>query len=366
MYFEDKVKMINDCLMCIEKDKNVLIWGTGRHTDELLKNSMLTKFNNITFVDIDSTRGGNLYFGVNIIHPNDIEFESISYIIVSSYKFQTEIKNEIIQRGFKGKIITFYNEDDNGDFYRLPKHKSINYIVGSYGSWEDAKEDSKGYDDKVILDKVFKLTSKYNITEGYIQKRLTDYTWFLLTIIGVVASYKNKINVLDFGGALGTTYWKNQDILTKFQGKEMNWTIIDQPHFVKLGQEKIQNNRIRFVYDFKDIDDVDIVLFSGVLMYLNKTEYENVIMRTKTTKARFIVVDRQLVGCEEKICVQKVSDPNYYTSSYPIRVMRKETLINDFGDLYELIAECSASTGNPESYIDAQKVERKCFIFEKV
>ena len=53
----------------------------------------------------------------------------------------------------------------------------------------------------------------------------------------------NVLNVLDFGGSLGSTFFQNKKFFSEL--KDVLWNIVEQPHFVKAGVENIQDDTIR-------------------------------------------------------------------------------------------------------------------------
>src|ERR1035437_2564297 len=122
---------------------------------------------------------------------------------------------------------------------------------GNYSSWNIAKAKCRGYDEKIILDKVFINASKVKNGEvPYERDGVTfekiEYSFPVLAgLLWMAGQNKNKLNVLDFGGSLGTSYYQNLFFLNSLS--EVNWCIVEQQHFVKTGTESFADNRLHFL-----------------------------------------------------------------------------------------------------------------------
>ena len=121
---------------------------------------------------------------------------------------------------------------------------------GDFSNWQEAKNRSKGYDAEEILLKV--KDSLLAIKEGKaVHERdsvLFDtiiYSWPMLTGLLLAASCsQGKLNVLDFGGSLGSSYFQNRRFLKHL--KEISWNIVEQPHFIETGKQYFANKTLNF------------------------------------------------------------------------------------------------------------------------
>jgi len=60
-----------------------------------------------------------------------------------------------------------------------------------------------------------------------------QYNWsFLSTLLWSFAKESNKLNIIDFGGSLGSTYFQHRLWLENFN---YTWNVIEQPHYVEEG-----------------------------------------------------------------------------------------------------------------------------------
>ena len=89
------------------------IYGTGIHTDNLLK-SYVEVFgeNKLVYFDSDSNKWGKEYHGTVINPPRDIHLKGLKRIIISSIKYQEEIYCDIRQYEKKMEIVKIYKNKD--------------------------------------------------------------------------------------------------------------------------------------------------------------------------------------------------------------------------------------------------------------
>jgi putative methyltransferase (TIGR04325 family) len=144
-------------------------------------------------------------------------------------------------------------------------------LSGNYRSWDEAMASSTGYDSEIILDKTCAALMKVKNGEVAYERDsvLFDeikYSWSLLAgLMWVAARGGGTLNVLDFGGSLGSTYFQNQAFLSSLPG--VRWNIIEQPRYVKAGKAWFENNRLHFYADIADcLTDTqpNVVLLSSV------------------------------------------------------------------------------------------------------
>jgi len=151
-----------------------------------------------------------------------------------------------------------------------------NRYVGDFASWEDACRCCRqGYGDDVILDKVSAATREVVAGRAGFERDSVlfyhaEYNWPLLTALWRLrAQYHNGIGVLDFGGALGSTYWQNRKM---FEGiGRLRWSVVEQPKTVACGQKEFQNEQLVF---YESVDEcftrekIDLVFLGSVLNYV--------------------------------------------------------------------------------------------------
>lgn len=77
---------------------------------------------------------------------DEIQWDLVDAVIISSYIYQKEIENELIaEKGFNGEIVRFYNEQDATQFFDL--QNEYNFLtLERVETWEEtAKRSESGY-----------------------------------------------------------------------------------------------------------------------------------------------------------------------------------------------------------------------------
>jgi len=196
-------------------------------------------------------------------------------------------------------------------------------LSGNYSTWAAAAANSDGYDAENILEKTATALRKVKHREAVYERDSVlfdevQYAWPLLAaLMWVAARCGGKINVMDFGGSLGSTYFQNRAFLDSIQ--DVRWNIVEQLSHVLSGQRQFQDERLRF---FESIDacvaesQPDVVLLSGVLQYLERPY--DILDALRQTDARFLLVDRTpfWAGSGDRLCVQSVPK-EIHRASYP-------------------------------------------------
>lgn len=204
---------------------------------------------------------------------------------------------------------------------------------GHFHSWEDAASQATGYDAEAILARVLAATLKVKHGEAVFERDSVlfdeiEYAWPALAGLMWAAARKGgRLNVLDFGGALGSSYFQNRKFLQSLP--EVRWNVVEQPHFVEAGLKSIQDDQLRF---YKSIDEclaenrVNAVFLSGVLQYLPSPF--DVLGKLASINADTLIFDRTSFSLNDEqdiIRMQHVPE-NIYKASYPCHVFNENKL----------------------------------------
>lgn len=198
------------------------------------------------------------------------------------------------------------------------------YFEGDFATWKEACAQCTGYDAKEILDKVLTATLKVKRGEAAFERDSVlfdkvDYVWPVLAgLMWVAAGCGGKLNVLDFGGALGSSYFQNLRFLRSLS--DVRWNVVEQPHFVDAGLKYIQDDRLRF---YKTIDEciadnqLNVILLSSVLQYLEKP-YDT-LAGLNRLGVKHIIVDRTpfVDGEKDLLAIQKVPE-SIFSATLPV------------------------------------------------
>ncbi len=220
---------------------------------------------------------------------------------------------------------------------------------GNYASWKEASEKADGYDSKIIFDKVKDSLLKVKKGEAAYERDSVlfdqvEYSWPLLaTLLWIASENANKLNILDFGGSLGSTYFQNLLFLRHLP--ELHWNIVEQAMFVHYGNECFADEHLQF---FPTIGECiaakqpRAILLSSVISYME--EPYDLLVEIERYGFQYIIFDRTpfVRQGDERLTIQRVS-PSIYKASYPAWFFNEKKFLHIFSNTYNLIAEFAAS-----------------------
>jgi putative methyltransferase (TIGR04325 family) len=216
---------------------------------------------------------------------------------------------------------------------------------GNYRSWEEAARACGGYDAPAILERVAAATRAVVRGEAACERDSilfdrNQYSWpVLAALLWIAARRDGRLNVVDFGGSLGSSYRQNAKFLASLG--EVRWSIVEQANFVELGRREFETEVLRFYSDLEAClveTKPDVVFFSGVLQCIeNPYAVLDVVTRAGIP---FLVMDRTpfIQGSEDRLTVQTVSK-RVYSASYPAWFFSREKFMAALGNGYRLVEE---------------------------
>jgi putative methyltransferase (TIGR04325 family) len=194
-----------------------------------------------------------------------------------------------------------------------------------------------------------------------------QYNWPLLASLLSIGSNKgNTLNIIDFGGSLGSSYFQNKHILSPLFN--INWVVVEQSHFVDCGRGLITNDELTFEYTIQDAKDklkIDAVLLSGVLQNLdNPYDWLEQIL---SYNFEYIIIDRTAFIDDDKdrITIQKVPE-EIYKASYPAWFLNESKFLQAFESNYNLIYDFNSAADSDNFLEDGKRGYRKGFLFKRI
>jgi putative methyltransferase (TIGR04325 family) len=213
---------------------------------------------------------------------------------------------------------------------------------GPFRTWQEAGAQCTGYDAAAILQSVLDATLKVKRGEGVYERDSVvfhepDPNWPVAAgLLRAAALSQGQLAVLDFGGALGGSYFQNRGLL---QGlPSLRWNVVEQPHFVAAGKAHVQDEVLGF-HDTIDACSADArpnaVLLSSVLQYLE--DPFALIEQVVRLAPEVILVDRTIVNESglDRVYVQSVP-ASIYSASYPCRSLAEQGLVAALSARYAL------------------------------
>jgi putative methyltransferase (TIGR04325 family) len=220
------------------------------------------------------------------------------------------------------------------------------WFDGPYATWSDAQSVCSGYNDPAIVQRVLDSTVAVQAGRAAYER---DGVLFsdplpepgLIESLGHIAktAADRPIRVLDFGGALGTTYWRHRNTLAPLA--EWAWDVVEQPSFVSIGRAHLANSPLRFFESVAEAEvdaPHDIILASGVLQYL---ESPHAVLTDWAGRGfRWILLNNLPLhgAASDRLMIQQVP-PEIYRASYPVWFFNRERFLADMSESYEIKRE---------------------------
>jgi putative methyltransferase (TIGR04325 family) len=243
------------------------------------------------------------------------------------------------------------------------------WFRGNYATWQEARRASAGYDSPSILEKVRAATLKVIAGEAACERdsvafdRIEYSLPLLASLLYVASRLDNRLHVADFGGSLGTSYWQNRGFLSHL--RFLRWSVVEQEHFVRVGQAEVANEVLRFHLTAEAClteAPVDALLLSSVLQYLEHPF--DTLGSLFSLKVPFVIFDRTAFFVDDlpdRLTVEEVP-PEIYQGSYPawfFNLARFRSRCSESG--YRIIEEFDSWE---RWSVDGLSAQNKCFLLE--
>lgn len=194
---------------------------------------------------------------------------------------------------------------------------------GDYPDWQSACEVcGDGYSNDEIFARVTRAAWAVHNQEALWDRDSVlfhheEYSWALVAGLMAAAVQNNgRLHVLDFGGALGSTFHQNKRFLNL--AREVVWHIVEQPHVVDYGQANFTDGQCKFHHTMADClrnNPINVILFSSVLQYM--PDPYALLQEAVDSRPQAIIIDRTpFLPGRDQITVQRVPE-DIYPAAYP-------------------------------------------------
>jgi len=249
-------------------------------------------------------------------------------------------------------------------------YKGTIRFCGNYKSWNEARKASVGYDSDIILMKIKNSLMKVKLGAAIYERDPVsfdriEYSWPLLAdLMWTAARYKGYLNVLDFGGSLGTSYYQNRFFLANLP--YVRWNVVEQEKFVECGKKHFEDGILHF---YSRIDDclsknqINVAVLSSVIQYVEDpyATIKQIVCREIST----LIIDRTpfIKEGDDILTIQYVPE-NIYPASYPCWFLNEYKFLSIFEDRYTLIAAEILPVDYSKLWKSKQKAQEKFLIFK--
>lgn len=249
-------------------------------------------------------------------------------------------------------------------------------FVGNFASWEQACDQSSGYDSELIVNKVKDAILKVKEGEAVYERDSVifdrvKYSFPVLAgLLRVALAKQGSLSVVDFGGSLGSSYFQCRGFLKEL--KKLVWSVVEQPRFVDCGKEFLEDDELKFYYtidECKTHEYPDVILLSSVIQYLSAPH--SFIDDILQQGFDYIIIDRTPFLRGRKIVPKLSPDlltiqivpPCIYDASYPAWFFDEGKFLSHFRGRYKMLADFDSFESWKLAHFRAQN---KGYIFERV
>ena len=195
---------------------------------------------------------------------------------------------------------------------------------GDYAAWADAAVLSSGYDQPAILEKVRQAALAVKHGNAAFERDSVTFAepatnWpVLASLMSLAALADGSLNIVDFGGSLGSLYFQHRRFLDQLH--HVSWTVVEQPHFVRIGETELADGRLKFaerVPDSGSSGNMQSLILSGVLQYL--PDPHDMLRSLLQNFWQGVILDRTALvstRSSDRLTVQRVP-PEIYSATYP-------------------------------------------------
>ncbi len=219
-------------------------------------------------------------------------------------------------------------------------------FTGDYSSWAEALQDSSGYDSPQILEKTRAALLQVKNGEAVYERdsvlfdKVQHSFPLLAGLLRAALEDHGVLSVLDFGGALGSSYFQCRAFLEPV--KKLEWLVVEQAAPVECGKQDFASSELNFYSSAQEClasHRPNVILLSAVLHYL-ASPYQ-VLADLSRLGVRYIIIDRTpfLASGRERLTVQHVPT-SIYPASYPAWFFNERKLTDAVRSAgYHLIAD---------------------------
>lgn len=225
----------------------------------------------------------------------------------------------------------------------LPVGRGRIRFRGDYRNWESALLASNGYaagnileTTRLAMQKIKRGEATYERDSVIFEKPQTPFP-LICGLLRSATHSNGQLNVLDFGGALGSSYFQCRAFLNGIAN--LRWNVVEQPAHVACGRAEFSDEYLRFYTTVQECllsEKPNVLLLSSVLQYL-KEPYKFLI-NILEYHIPYVVIDRTafLDLDRDRLTVQEVPT-EIYSASYPAWFLSKKRFLACFEKNYRLV-----------------------------
>jgi putative methyltransferase (TIGR04325 family) len=212
---------------------------------------------------------------------------------------------------------------------RTAKAPAWTPLEGPYESWAAAVAAADGWEAPAILEKTLELSLQLQRGEIAFQRdaRALDrivYSPTILAFIALLAGQDGgRLDIVDFGGSLGTNFQQNRRVLAPFLARgACRWRVVETPRTAALGRERFEEPGLAFFASWADAVAGGApkgLLFSSSFQYLE--HQQGLLAEVAASGVETVAFERLMLvpGAEDRIYVQHTEPDRYGGASVAVR-----------------------------------------------
>lgn len=216
---------------------------------------------------------------------------------------------------------------------------------GDYASWEEARRASTGYDSTAVLEHTARAMRAVRDGQAAYERDSVLFPTpelplpLLAGLLRAAAENEGVLDVVDFGGALGSTYYATRRFLAPL--RTVRWRVVELPAVVACGRAEFGNAELSFHASLEEAGPAQVLVLSSSLQFL--PEPHAFLADAVARGFRAVLIDRTFftTGNRDRLTVQKV--PEWiYPASYPAWFFSEARLLAPFSTGWERLASFRA------------------------
>lgn len=236
---------------------------------------------------------------------------------------------------------------------RLFRERYI-WFEGPFRSWEEAQSSAKGYGlDEIaerVLNSVIQARSdSFNFERDGLVLPGNGQDGALIAALNLArASSGTPIQVLDFGGGLGSTFWSHREIVEEIG--LVKWTVIEQDSFLRVSRKLPSIPKLYFEAgdSIPSEHSPNLVILGSVLQYLESPE--KVLSSLLGLRPQVLFLGRHPVSnARERIPLVQHVPRRINESDYPMWLFPKDETTRWLASSYRLAFATSLPESGPRN-----------------
>lgn len=214
---------------------------------------------------------------------------------------------------------------------------------GDYTDWQTAAENSVGYNQDLILQRVLnamlqvKSGAAAQERDGFLLAEAEPNVPVLAVMQEMAARHDGHLKVVDIGGALGTCFFQAKQGLDNVSS--LDWCVVEQSHYVEAGQAHIAGDGLWFSDDCAQAlaqTKPHIVLLSSSLQYFSDP-FETLAQIVQAVP-QAIIFDRTPISALNRTSLTVQHVPKHiYKASYPMWIFSANGLADVMAPRFQMV-----------------------------